>query len=271
MRGTGLALVATAMMSGAAVAQTSAQPTANTVAAAEVALHCTEIVERADQMASFALYAPGEQQPAATQLAAIDLRYKNALPAFAAAAGYPEAKVMERRSHHKQKIASLKNWQVRENVDSCALGDAPIPATSFMEKPTTGFAFAMAGRGANDVLYIDTASLHRTGGSVAGWQLYIFKADQAVDGKVAKAQWTPFRARCIGQPEIATYGSIWLGDPMKNEAPVADKRGAANLKPVAPNTFGAVTWMIACDVTPPTVTYASLAGAADHTKAQFGQ
>jgi hypothetical protein len=268
MRGISTVLVAVAMMGGAAA---QAQPTANTVAAAEVAFHCSEILVRADEMANFGLYAPGEPQPSEDQLYAIEERYELNLPVYAAAAGYDAAQIPANRQFHSQKITPLKSAQIRENVDACARGEAPIPQHVVMDVPTAGFALAMAGRGANDVLYVDVASLYRIGGSVAGWQLYIFRSDQMVDGKPAKAQWTPFRVSCIGQPEIATYGSIWLADPRTNAPPVATKRGAANRKPVTPDTFGAATWMIACDVNPPTAGYSTLAGAADHAKAQFAQ
>lgn len=269
MRGISAALVAMAVMGSSALAQT--QPTANTVAAAEVAFHCAEILVRADEMANFGLYAPGEPQPTDQQLDAIEVLFEEKLPAYAAAAGYGPVHIPTNREFHRQKITPLKSSQISENVDACATGAAPIPQTVSGDPPKAGLALAMAGKGANDVLYIDVPSLYRHGGSVAGWQLYILKAEQTVDGKSVKAQWTPFRVACVGQPEIATYGSIWLADPRKDDPPAVEKRGPANRKPVTPDTFGAATWMIACDVNPPTSGYSTLTAAADHTKAQFGQ
>lgn len=268
MRFAGLAALSLAWV-GSAFAQTP--PTANQVAAAEVAIHCTEIAARAEADIASGNPDLNPMKIADHHIEPIRIRYVKGLENHTGLATYTSELTAARRAIHKQRVATLKPWQVSENVTSCTLGDAPIPLMSFLEMPTAPFALAMAGRGPNDVLYIDTADLYRNGGAVAGWQLYVFRADQMVDGKPTKAQWTPFRVSCIGTPEITTYGSAWLADPKQSDLAFIHKIGEGSRKAVVAGSFGAATWMIACGVTPTPQTYPTLAAAADHTAAVYAQ
>ncbi len=254
-------------LAGIASAQTP--PTATQIAAAETALHCSEIVARVEREQNVGRFTQAEIDARKKSLDFIRIRYMGTYP-LVTLAGYTPETIAQRREVHRARIAAMKDLLLENNITSCALGDSPISPIFLDDSPSQPHAFAMAGRGANDVLYLDTASFYRDGGTVSGWQLYIFRTDQMVDSNPVKAQWTPFRVVCMGTPEIATYGSAYIADPKKPNLPlVANRRTTANRKKVEPNTFGAATWMIACDVTRPTQTYSTLAAAAEHAASVF--
>ncbi|MDP3495159.1 MAG: hypothetical protein Q8R82_18775 [Hyphomonadaceae bacterium] len=264
-RGLGIAV---SVMIGAG--QTAAaQASANAIAGVETALFCSAIMQRADELANFGLYGPNDMRASDSDLDTIEARYAANIDAGAQAAGYSAEKLAERRAVHRQRVGQMITATVVLQTKLC-VNPVTLQATDTNTPPKGAVALALGGRTKTDVLYVDMNSLNRLGPVVSGWQLYVFKADQTVGGKPSKGQWTRFYADCLN-PTMAIYGSVGLADLRADKPYTADTRAAAKIQDVQPNTFGAVTWMLACGVTQPGATQASLAAAADHAPGQFVQ
>jgi hypothetical protein len=264
-RGLGIVLAVVFGSTGAA----NAQPTANAIATAETALFCGEVMRRADELANFALYAEGEQRAYDTDLDMIETRFVTPLASVSEQAGYSAEKLEERRAVHRASVNSMTNSALVAQTSMCG-NKVSLQPTDTTMPPKTVMSLALGGRSKTDVMFVDMNSLDRLGPAISGWQLYVFKADQDVGGKPSKGQWTRFAVDCIN-PAIVTYGAVGLAD-LKNDKPyTADTRASPDIKTLQPNTFGAAAWMLACGVTQPGATHASLGAAADFSVGQFVQ
>ncbi len=265
----GLGIAVAVMIVAGAEQTAAAQASANAVAGVETALFCGEIMQRADELANFGLYGPNERRASDADLDVIETRYAANIDAGAQEAGYSAEKLAERRAVHRTRVGQMVTATAVLQTKLC-VGPVTLQPTDTSTPPKGAVALAVGGRTKTDVLYIDINSLSRLGPVVSGWQLYVFKADQPVGGKPSKGQWTRFYADCLN-PTMAVYGSLGLADLRSDKPYTADTRAAAKIQDVQPNTFGAVTWMLACGVTQPGATQASLAAAADHAPGQFVQ
>jgi hypothetical protein len=245
----------------------AAQASANAIAGVETALFCTEIMQRADELANFGLYGPNDVRAYDTDLNAIETRYVDNLDAAATQAGYSAEKLEERGLVHRAQVSRMATSIVVAQTRAC-VNPVTLQPTDTSTPPKGALSLAMGGRSKTDVLYVDMNSLNRLGMVISGWQLYVFKADQPVGGKPSKGQWTRFYADCLN-PTLAVYGSLGLADLRIDKPYTADTRAAPKIEAVKPNTFGAVSWMLACGVTPPGTTQSTLAAAADHAPGQF--
>ena len=263
----GLGIAVGLLLGGAQTA--FAQPTANAIATLETALFCGEVMQRADELANFGLYAPSDRRASDADLDAIENRYVTTLDTLAQQAGYSAEKVGERQAVHRDKVSAMVTSAVVSQTSLCgnAVNLQPSDPTT---PPKETMSLALGGRTKTDVMYVDMNRLHRMGPVVSGWQLYVFKADQDVGGKPSKGQWTRFYVDCVN-PTIATYGSLGLADLKADKPYTADTRKGPDIKALQAGTFGAAAWMLACGVTQPGVTQPSLGAAADYSVGQFLQ
>lgn len=260
-----LAVLCAVGVTGAAQAQTP--PSANSIAAVEVAIYCAAVMERADDLLMIGGFQGASITPLQSELDGLEKEYASKLPALAVAAGYSTEQLDARRKQLAEKQSKTSFGSVAALAVRSCLNGASAPQRSTAQTPGEPMALAMAGRSASDVLYVDTGSLIRVGQAVQGWQLYVFKAEQQVGGKPARAQWAPFMVDCL-TPTIVTYGAVGLAEA-RHGAAVSDARAAASVKAVEPNTFGAAAWMIACEVTKPATIHATVEAAAQHAAAVF--
>jgi hypothetical protein len=253
---------------GAASAQpAAAQASANAIACVETALFCSEIMQRADELANFGLYGANDGRAHDTDLDAIDAQYVASLDTVVQQAGYSGEKLTERRGVHRERVGQMATSAVVAQTRLC-VNPVTLQPTDATAPPKGAVTLAMGGRSKTDVLYVDMNSLSRLGAVISGWQLYVLKADQPVGSKPSKGQWTRFYADCQN-PTLVVYGSVGLADLRSDKPYTADTRAAPKIQTVQPNTFGAATWMLACGAMQPGTAQASLAAAADHAPGQF--
>lgn len=265
LRGLG---VAVALLIGGAQAAV-AQPSANAIASLETALFCGEVMKRADQLASFGLYKPGERRAYDSDLDNIETRYVAPLDSFAQQAGYTSEKLAASRAVHGDKVGKMVNSALVAQTSLCG-NKVNLQPSDASTPPAVSMQLALGGRTKTDVMFVDMGTLNRMGPAVAGWQLYVFKADQNVGGKPSKGQWTRFMVDCMN-PTFVNYGMIGLSNMATGQPFTADTRKAPDIKPLQPNTFGAAAWMLACGVTAPGATQVSLTKAAEFSQGQFVQ
>lgn len=247
----------------------AAQPSANAIAAVETALFCGEVLERADDLAGFGLYAPDDRRASENDLEAIDTRYVAPLTDWAMQAGYTPEKLAERRAVHRERVGKYVTSALVAQTSLC--GDkVNLQPSDTSTPPEAPVSLALGGRSKTDVMFVDMGTLNRLGNAVSGWQLYVFKADQNVGGKPSKGQWTRFIVDCMN-PTFVTYGQIGLSNVETGKPFTADTRKAPDIKPLQAGTFGAAAWMLACGVTQPGATQPSLKTAAEFSQTQFVQ
>jgi len=269
LRGLGPRLgIALAVLIGGAQAAV-AQPSANAIAALETALFCGEVMQRADELANFGLYAPNDRRANDADLDAIDNRYVANIPVLVEQAGYSADRFAERQKAHRAKVSGMVTSAVVAQTSLCA-NTVNLQPTDTTTPPKGAMSLALGGRTKADVMFVDMNSLNRLGPVVSGWQLYVFKADQPVGGKPSKGQWTRFYVDCIN-PTFVNYGAVGLADLKSDKPYTVDARKAPDIKALQPNTFGAAAWMLACGVTQPGAAQASLGAAADYSLTQFVQ
>jgi hypothetical protein len=261
----GLAGLVVALACGRADAQA---PSANAIAAVEVAIHCNAVMERADSALSMNLFSATDMSPYTTELDAMEARFTVHLPELQASAGYDEATMTARKTAAEARIASyMFGSSITAGVRNCLNGPTN-PQVNTDRLPEGARAFAMGGRNAKDVMFVDTKSLLRLGHTVRGWQLYVFSGEQQIGGKPARAQWSPFVVDCL-TPAILTYGGVGLSEAKTGAAVSADARRAGKVEELKPNTFGAAAWMIACEVTKPAATFETVEAVAAHAAKVF--
>jgi hypothetical protein len=263
----GLGVAAALVVGGAQAAM--AQPSANAVAAVETALFCGEVMKRATDMANFNLYKPGDRRAYDKDLEEIATRYVTPLDNWVKLAGYTPEKLAERRAAHRADIGKMVTNALTAQTSLCG-NKVNLMPTDATTPPSVPMALALGGRTKTDVMFVDMGSLNRLGNAVSGWQLYVFKADQNVGGKPSKGQWTRFIVDCMN-PTFVNYGMIGLSNMDTGQPYTADTRKTADIKPLQAGTFGAAAWMLACGVTAPGATQASLTKAAEFSATQFVQ
>lgn len=263
----GVVLLLGVLIGAGSVQTAAAQTSATAIAGVETALFCSEVMQRADNLANFGLYGPDDVRASDADLDAIETRYAANFESLAQEAGYTADKLTARRAAHRERVGLMATSIVVAQTRAC-LYPVSLQPTDTSAPPKGAVSLAMGGRSKSDVLYVEMNSLNRLGPVISGWQLYVFKADQLVGGKSSKGQWTRFYADCL-DPTLAVYGSVGLADLRTDKPFTVDTRAAPKIQAVQPNTFGAATWMLACGVTQPATIQASLAAAADHAPGQF--